>query len=500
MRLLLLILAASLAVPASAMPTSSRSGCEWTVTGKVRVNHAMPELEEAIGEFSDLSGIKVKVSAQLRTFLGWPGVYDKWAETTTNSRGEFTIRHTPALSSCDGTRRFRVKVKFQSDDLELRHATSTSSTTKAKWYTIVDQGENNAQTDHTVDVGTKTFDWQHANDLGEMEARGHAEMWVVYSALLDQLAEYGSGYEFTEQLKVKFPHNSWLAGDGAEASYANPITNIAYIFRANDCPENRLIPADGACESHLTVNTLLHEAMHVWAYQHSTGEDDLALNLLTSGSTHCFEPSHIAFHEGFAEFAAERLGKILFGIEAPLPVTRDAMLNGFSCEGTVQQLTSSGQVETHDYGWITSFRTMIKGGLHNWSYANGNPGTCFQRGGNDCDNPTRNEIVEADGIIQIGSCSSPRIVFKDVLTTFMAHPADGYPNALRTSDMNLDDFVERLTDIHDLGDDTRDGLLALMDPQSDEQPRDLFCAAAPRLETAPPRVQTQPRRRTFGGN
>ena len=93
--------------------------------------------------------------------------------------------------------------------------------------------------------------------------------------------------------------------------------------------------------------------MHVWAYQHSTGEDDLALNLITSGSTHCFEPSHIAFHEGFAEFAAERLGKILFGIEAPLPVTRDAMQNGFYTDvnATITEAEQTDAVfVTEDWG------------------------------------------------------------------------------------------------------------------------------------------------------
>ncbi|MEM6326458.1 MAG: hypothetical protein AAF791_05010 [Bacteroidota bacterium] len=482
------LLLAMLVLPASAMtttatvtPSASGNGCEWTVTGAVRVNHAMPELEGAIGEFSDLAGVKVKVSAALRLSSvggGVWGTYDKWAEVTTNSRGEFTVRHTPTLSSCDGVRRFRVKVKFQSDDLELRHGNATSSLNKVKWYTIVDQ--DGTQTDHTVDLGTKTFDWQHAHDLGEMEARGHAEAWVVYTALLDQLESYGSGYTFTEPLKVKFPHNSALAGDGVEASYANPFTNVVYIFRANDCPENRLVPAEGACESHLTVNALLHEAMHIWAYQHSTGEEDLALNLLTSGSTHCFEPTYIAFHEGFAEFAAERLAKILFGIDAPLPVTRDAMQDGFTCEGSTNRLTSIGQVEDHDYGWIASLRTLIKGRLQSWTYEGSATSRTFRS--------STNAITEHGELTVVGACDSPQIVFKDVLTTFLAHPADGYPAPLAKGDMNLEDFVDRLTDIHDLGNDTRDALLTLMDPAATEQPRDLFCEG-----NTGPRVLQQPR-------
>lgn len=501
MRALLALLVLALASPALATPGASiatasvDANCEWTVTGKVRVNHAMPELEDALGEFSDLAGIKVKVSAQLRlsnnplTGAIW-GTFDKWDEVTTNSRGEFTVRHTPTLSACDGVRRFKVEVKFQSDDIELRHATATSSLTKVKWYTIVDQDRE--QTDHTVDVGTKTFDWQHAHDLGEMEARAHAEMWVVYSALIDKLEEYGSAYEFDGPLTVKYPHNSWLAGDDVEASYANPITNNVYIFRGNDCPENRLIPDEDACENHLTVNALLHEAMHVWAYEHSTGEDDLALNLITSGSTHCFEPSHVAFHEGFAEFAAERLAKILFDIEAPLPVTRDAMQDGFTCEGSTNRLTSTGQVETHDYGWITSLRTLIKGGLHNWSYEGSTTSRSFWS--------STNEITQAQSVTLRTTCDSPRIVFKDVLTTFMADPAKGYPSALNNSGMNLEDFVDRLTDIHDLGTDTRDALLTLMDPAATEQPADLFCEDRPiRMEQSAP-VRDVPRTRARRGN
>ncbi|MEO0557928.1 MAG: hypothetical protein AAF170_07070 [Bacteroidota bacterium] len=489
-------------LPVEATP-SEDGQCAWTVSGRIEVEHALPELKEAFGDFSDLVGVTVRVRGMLR--LANPfgnavwGTWDTWKETTTNSRGEFTVRHTPSISPCDGVRRLRVEVKFQNDDLEIRHAHATSSLTKVKWVTIYDTPEDEPRTDHTLDIN-RIFGPNRVQELDEFEPRAHADMWVVYTHLLDKLAGYGSAYAFTDQLKVKYPHNSALASDNAEASYANPITNVVYIYRANVCPDDVMLPNEtGSCEDHLDVSTLLHEAMHVWAYQHATGEDDLALNLLTSGSTHCFEPSHIAFHEGFAEWAAERLGNSLFGMDKPQPVTRDALQAGFWCEGnSPDTLPTLTKMEEHDYGWITALRILHQNDLHRYSFAGTTTNREFNHYGSEhgSTDGTINEIQKS--VPANPRCESPDVSFKDVLTTFLASPADGYVHPLRNSDMNLDDFVDRFADVNDLGNDTRDALLTLIDPAATEEPADLFCPFVPRVENlnTPERI---PQRRTIPG-
>jgi len=45
--------------------------------------------------------------------------------------------------------------------------------------------------------------------------------------------------------------------------------------------------------------------MHQWAYDHSTGEDAMAWQLLKHGTTHQARENttYVPFHEGFAEWS-----------------------------------------------------------------------------------------------------------------------------------------------------------------------------------------------------
>ncbi|GAB5534822.1 MAG: hypothetical protein Rubg2KO_10710 [Rubricoccaceae bacterium] len=507
LRLLLAVLITSSTALATPDPNTADASCAWTVSGHIETENELPELAEALGGFSDLEGVTVRVRGMLRlsNILGnavW-GTWDTWQETTTNSRGEFTVRHTPSLNPCDGTRRIRVEVKFQNDDLEIRHGNATSSTTKVKWVTIYDTPKDEPLTDHTLEIN-RIFGPGRVQELDEVEPRAHANMWVVYSHLLDELASYGSAYEFTGQLKVKYPHNSLLANEDVEASYANPVTKVVYIYRGNVCPDDVMLPNEtGSCDDHLNVSTLLHEAMHIWAYQHSSGESSLALNLLTTGSTHCFEPTHIAFHEGFAEFAAERLGSRLFGMALPQPVRRDVLVQGVSCEGksSPDQMPTLSKVEEHDYGWLHALRILVKNNLHLFTFEGEATNETFPLYYADEARVTGgsvNHIPKHGTILRVGSCEAPQVEFKDILTPFLASPVHGYSVPLANDDLNLDDFMDRFADVNDLGNDTRDAFLTLIDPAADEQPMDLFCDGAT-INPGERRAPSQPMRRTIPG-
>ncbi|HFE45332.1 MAG TPA: hypothetical protein ENJ18_07525, partial [Nannocystis exedens] len=172
--------------------------------------------------------------------------------------------------NCDG-RRFKVEVKFADSSLEARHERATSSPTKVKWYTIVDEssGEHAAG---TTNLGTKTFRSGGAFDLNDDEAWSHAEIWFLYKKALAVAASYGADYAFSGQVKVKYPHNSAVVSDSREASYANPTTKVIYIFRSK-----------GGTNDHFDVNSLLHELGHRWAYDHTSGEACLTEGLLIGG-------------------------------------------------------------------------------------------------------------------------------------------------------------------------------------------------------------------------
>lgn len=271
---------------------------------------------------------------------------------------------------------------------------------------------------------------------------------------MDELSGYG--YPFKKKLVVKYPHNSFLANDNVEASYANPFTHVVYIYKSND-----------GSEDHLNVNTLLHEAMHIWAYQHSSGEPDLAVNLLASGDTHCHEPPHIAFQEGFAEWAAERLGNALFGIKPiPKPFNRDALNNGTaafryakSCNDRIKSLS---QMEEHEYGWASALRLLALKNLNRYTFA--------QADSNDA------SITKHGEPLIKSNCQEPaEFSLKEILGIFVSKPEVGYPKDLSKGEMNFESFFARAAAILDMPDADKEGLLELLDPSRSTDPIDLFC-------------------------
>jgi hypothetical protein len=186
--------------------------CSWTVKGRLKVEHRLSELKTAYGT-SSLGNVLVKVSAKEKVpIIGW-GTWNAWPTVRSKSDGSFTVSNT---KNCD-RRRFKVEVKFQDDALEVRHEHSTSSLDKVKWYTIIDEtGGDHAP--GTTDYGDEIFRASGAHDLDDDEAWSHADIWFLYKKAIAKAASYGSSYAFTGQVKVKYPHNSLLAGDNVEAS------------------------------------------------------------------------------------------------------------------------------------------------------------------------------------------------------------------------------------------------------------------------------------------
>ncbi len=358
----------------------------------------------------------------------------------TKSDGTFSITETKTCYD----RRFKVEVKFQDDDLEVRHRTATSSLTKVLWYTILDETSGSHEAG-TVDIGTKTFNANGAHDLDDPDAMAHAEIWVLYRLAIAKAASFGSDYAFTTQIKVKYPHNSDVAPDNVEASYANPTTKVIYIFESND-----------GTEDHLSVGTLLHEMGHIWAYNHTTGESCLTETLLLTGNTHgTVSDSCVAFHEGWAEYFADEMERALLGGTKALPYGRPMLVT--------KTLTSKSVVERNDDGWWSVFHTLSTPNLHQYEFGTSTSGT------------PSNKISKTANTLLL-SCESPSVTFKQVMSVF--NDGDGL-NKLARTDTTIAKFLDRaIARLSGLNAEDGASIERLVDPTSSVEPKGEFCVAS----------------------
>jgi hypothetical protein len=416
-------------------PSLAHAGCDWTVKGKLAVEHRLDALKDAYGS-SALENVQVKVSAKHKVAGVW-GTWNDWPIVRTKADGSWSI--TQDKNCAD--RRFKVEVKFDDDIVEVRHHTSTSSLTKVLWYTILDE-TSGSHDDGTFDLGTKTFKSTGAHDLNDDEAWSHADIWVLYHLAAEKAASYGSAYAFTTKIKVKYPHNSDVAPDSSEASYANPTTKVIYIFRSND-----------GSQDHFNAGSLLHELGHIWAYNHTTGEICLTETLVTTFNTHgTVSDSCVAFHEGWAEYFADEMDRALFGGTKLLPYGRPELVE--------RGLTTQSKVEHNDDGWTSVFHALSTPRLHLYEFGTASSST-----------PT-NRITATAGT-GIG-CSSPNVTFKDVMSVFNA--GNGYANKLERSETTIAKFFERAAArLSNLSDEDSDSIVKLINPASTVQPRDEFC-------------------------
>jgi hypothetical protein len=420
----------------------AHADCPWTVTGKLKVEHRLSELKAAYG-VSALENVEVKVSAKEKVpVIGW-GTWNAWPTVRTRSDGSFIVNNT---KNCD-QRRFKIEVQFKDDDLEVRHEHATSSVDKVKWYTIVDEssGEHAAG---TTAYGDKVFRAGAAHDLNDDEAWSHADIWFLYKKAIAKAASYGSDYAFTSQVKIKYPHNSDIANDNVESSYANPTTKVIYIFKSNDGKEDQF-----------TVGTLLHEMGHAWAYDHTSGEICLTETLLLNGDTHgLVDDSCVGFHEGWAQFYADEMERALLGGTKKLPFSRPE-LN--SVGGTVATaLTSKNLVQRHDDGWWSVFHTLSTPALFMYDF--GSPTSA-----------TPKPAISAMNVVGV-ACPSPNVSFKDVMTVFNVGGA--YTKKLSRSETTIDSFLNRAAArLSSLSSEHAETVKKLVDPASTVQPLGELC-------------------------
>lgn len=425
------------AITLAARPATA--SCTYTVDGHLTVQHQLPELQSVAGPTSPLVGIKVRVESRARVFGIW-GTWLPFDETVTNGDGFFSRSRT---TTC-GDHQVRVFVKFQDDDLEIYQEHSTALfEPNVLWYQVFQSGTiQDGQDQHLDTLIDPVFRAGNLFDLGNDEARAHADIWVLYKLALDQLASLGDGLGFTGTVGVKFPHNG-VADDTLEASYANPINRVIYIF-------------PGSASFDELTPTFLHELMHMWAYQHSHGEGGMAWDLIGLGGlsslglidgdgfdTHGFEANTaVAFHEGFAEFGAIQLMRSLFGdvaaraslgLDLWLPFNRTAYTEQLGIfEGA--DLTAFSQLEHFDAGWQSILATLVLANPVRYSF--GAPSTQID--------PSLDATHLVSPRITIAqTCPQTALTFAEILRTFLGASVGSTSDDWDMDDMSWAGFTSR---------------------------------------------------------
>ena len=254
--------------------SAQAADCNWRVTGKLAVTDA----EDAYANrpvARPLVGVKVQVAA---TLYGWGG-FTTWDTVETDSAGRFQIVQRKSCSA----RRFRVWAKLDSADLQVSNGDG------GEWMLLRDDASNTfTRPLSSNDLGAFTFATGAPGILGDRFAVRRAITWATVALAMDWLEDRDPWLGFRRKLHVRYPANtpggsSWAAID------------TAYIH------------ADEVSDQ-WDRGTVMHEAMHVWNYDHNSGITNWLAAVIGDHSTHSEqENANIAFHEGFAEFAAWQL-------------------------------------------------------------------------------------------------------------------------------------------------------------------------------------------------
>ncbi|HEY7911324.1 MAG TPA: hypothetical protein VIG62_05360 [Blastocatellia bacterium] len=454
----------------------------WTVKGRIRLRHGQSIISDstAHGDVVNLPLVQVRVSARQKVLGVW-SPWNSWGATKADIYGSFSITNEKDRDQ----RLFMVEVMFKNDKLKiypendglmnylLEKLTSLvpggdivedvseqilEQTSRlafdVKWILVLQEDKNSASPHSagTVDLGDIVFDLNSfsiflANDV----AVKHAITWFVYTEAIDLLKEAGAGFrDDRKPIALKYPHNNKLIKDYVESSYCDPANKVIFIIKNTQVDQ-------------FDIDAILHELMHVWAYQHSKGEMGLAWQLAVHGSTHTGrqEKTFVAFHEAFAEWASNRLTEKLFQATSQVYGTYDDLGIPFT-RAHLQSIgiTSLSELDHYEEGWMSIFNMLFAKRLHRFDLngADRYPADIFPP-------PLKKQ------------CDPPFLDIQHILRVFNPQPQRGYKDYLRKEEMNLDSFLKRACDVlfPQNSQQMQDNYRRLLDPNETVQPQDLFC-------------------------
>lgn len=409
--------------------------CEFKFKGKLEVENRLN------GELEPIRGAHVKLWAH--DGLTWTA----WDTARTGKKGRFVLQKSKSNRACTKGRFIKIAVEFKGKRFEVRHKKSTTSLDKVKWYTLFNTREWGYYGNKKVRVFPGTYDvndrlksskhnlkgyafrfqekkgeFPKPTDLENFQAWSHATIWNTYNETLDYLKSLGPKYAFQKKFAVKYPNDN-VVPNHLESSYASPATQIIYIFKSEDSKED-----------HFTTGTLLHELMHIWAYQHDKGSTGLIAELMCQRETHDWTDNEsVAFHEGFAEYAMYQLEREVFGWDGSF-IERST--SPYSRAHIYHQLglTKLKHVDNHDLGWLSILNTLTTSQIETVDVGTS---SIYP------DGPIDGKFADLEAYSP-ESCDSESwdLEFKDVLKIFLEHDRKGL-KAITKDEMVLGPFLAR---------------------------------------------------------
>ena len=407
---------------------SAHAAEKWTIKGRIVASHTLPELTKAFGTSSGVAGITVKVSARSKIPGGW-GTWNSWGTMKTGADGNFQVSE----SHGNDRRQFRVKILFDSGRLRIKEGQETSikldkqgfpldiniDLTDKDWYEVHNDKGGDGRKAGVINLGNIWI----TNPI----AKQHADLWFLYNKVFDLMAIYGPAYAFQKKVVVKYPMG--LGTNIANsASYSNPVTGHVYIKQGQ-----------------FHSRTMIHELMHQWVYDRSTGEDSMAWQLAKHGDTHQDRENttFVPFHEGFAEWSSYKVikeitdGKVLnfsedFVYKYPdIPLTRVFVASKLG--PSERSLANLDYTET---GWHSLFNVLT------YPYLDRVDFNKQLIEGNTSASDSKFAFVS---LFSTHSCPDKRLgySFKEVLSVFMKYPSKGIDSYMKKSDLNFRNFLDR---------------------------------------------------------
>ncbi len=323
------------------------------------------------------------------------GVWNNIGEAQTDANGNFTINNRERVRD----RRYRIQVRFKTDDLAVRDQAA------ADWDTVFEQplvrgedliGANIVIGDSVAsDIDARSF-------VDNTALRENAEVWAVSRLLLDLLDDLGQ--PFAGRLIRPFELEVVTL---AKRTFADPVRRNVYLVPNED------------------LRTIFHEAMHIWAYDHTRSVAAGQLRLIGSlegGGTHeTQEARTTAFHEGFAEYAAKQIVHLMFNTPRPLPRSRF----GIASLG----LNSNDEMLHNDVAWESILTTLSTAGLRELAFGTRAGGSLFV-----------SPVIPPPPTVL-----TPFISFSRMLGCFAREGSVGEHQRLGSGEMrNLSDFLTRV--------------------------------------------------------
>jgi len=458
---------------------------EWSVRGRLLL---VPQLKEIAGQTTvdtddgkavPLAGVTVKVSA--KEFGLDPTGWEEWDQGVTDKDGNFDIRKTKDQTN----RRFRVSVQFKDSALKIYPPNDSlakklvdlvpillpggpivqigaavaenvleqlvEQTTRVlydvKWYVVHEDDTGNKHGAGVVQLNNLTFKAGAMQDRGGFEPRRHAEIWWLVKAASACLASMGFPFRGDRTIAVLHPWDNPAVGDAVEESYTNPYNDITYLLRNSK-------------KDQFDANTILHELMHLWTFQHTEKEERLATYLLIKGTTHDgMVAPWAAWNEAFAESVSNELYREMFGTSATVYGAFPAERRPYSRPYLKRKMVrTASDLNVYENGWQSVFGLLLCPDIVSLDMNGSGPYATDMTPG-----------VQPTGVHN----KPPRVELTDLLAALGGDNKDG---GLSIQDMRTDRFLSMIK-VPGFDNLMQAAFLSILDPAETRQPASLLPAA-----------------------